>query len=232
MEIDPRQKIIEEMNEILRSRESESISSYLLVRDLYQRHYNMPELDPLRHEICLCLIFGLNQAAITLTNHLLETFLKLVLIYDHTNKNIDKSKPKEGIKSLVNEFSEGIAMYNDKDLDFTINRACTVGLISKDQKKELHAFRENFRNAYSHSDKRKLFGDSEVPVQAMRVEGDSIVTDPESVEKVFDLPIFHGVVQHFQAKANAGPYFRYLDGVIRETLLKMFPSINDMRLGK
>ena len=232
MENDVKHKIIDEMNEILRSRKNELISNYPLVRDHYQRHYNMPELDPLRHEVCLCLIFGFNQAAITLTNHLLETFLKLVLIYDHTNKNIDKSKPKNGVKSLVNDFSEGIAMYNDKDLDFTINRACTVRLITKDQKKQLHAFRENFRNAYSHSDKRKLFGDSEVPVQKLQIEGDTIVTDPESMEKVFDLPIFHGVVQHYHAKANAAPYFCYLDGVIRETLLKMFPSINDIRLGK
>jgi hypothetical protein len=229
---DPRQKIVDEMNEVLRSRKEEIISNYPLIRDLFQKPYKMPELDPLRHEVGLCLILGLNQAAITLTNHLLETFLKLVLIYDHTNRSIDKTEPKKGIKSLVDDFSGGIAAYNNKDLDFTINRACTVGLITKDQKKQLHAFRENFRNAYGHSDKKKLFGDSEVPVQAMRFEVNEIVTEPEAMAKVFDIPIFQGLAQHYHAKANAAPYFRYLDGVIRETLRKMFPSIDNVEVGK
>ena len=68
MESDPKQKIVDQMNEILRSRKGEIISNYPLIQDLYQNYYNMPELDPLRHEVCLCLILGLNQAAITLTN--------------------------------------------------------------------------------------------------------------------------------------------------------------------
>ena len=94
---DPRQKIVDEMNEILRSRKNEVPKNYMAVRELYRNSYYMSELDPLRYEVCLCLILGLHQAAITLTNHLLESFLKHALTYHHSLQKMDKDKPKEGV---------------------------------------------------------------------------------------------------------------------------------------
>ena len=47
-----------------------------LIEVEYSTPYDWPEMDTLRYEICGCISFGLNQAAITLTNHLLESLLK------------------------------------------------------------------------------------------------------------------------------------------------------------
>jgi len=55
----------------------------------FNSEYGWPEFDPLRDEICKCLICDLCQAAITLTNHLLENFLKTMLIYHETIANKD-----------------------------------------------------------------------------------------------------------------------------------------------
>ena len=51
MEDEQRQKIVDEMNELLQSRKNEVVKNYLSVRELYQNSYNMPELDPLRYEV-------------------------------------------------------------------------------------------------------------------------------------------------------------------------------------
>ena len=57
-------------------------SNYLNVRDICWTPYkNFVELDSLRNEICYCLIIGINQASIALTNHLMEKFLLHSLIY-------------------------------------------------------------------------------------------------------------------------------------------------------
>ena len=225
MEDDQRQKIIDEMNEVLRSRKNEVVKNYVSLREPYQNSYNMPELDPLRYEVTLCLILGLHQAAITLTNHLLETFLKMALGYHHSLQKMDKTKTKEGVKSLVEDFREGVDTYADKDLSFTINRACTVGLITKDQKNQLHKIREDFRNAFSHGDKKKVFGDTEIPVQGVNFENDKLHSEPETLQQLLYLPFVHGIAQARFAETNAVPYFQYVDSVIRETLPKVLPSL-------
>jgi len=65
----------------------------------------LPELDVIRHEVCLCLIFHLNQAAIALTNHLLESFLKYSLIFLDYKKQ-SKARKGESILSKVDIFEE------------------------------------------------------------------------------------------------------------------------------
>jgi hypothetical protein len=81
-----RQTVIAELKAILEERQRLMLQNYLLVRESYRTEYNFPELDPVRNEVALCLVFGLPQAAITLTNHLLESLLKFALIYDHAIK--------------------------------------------------------------------------------------------------------------------------------------------------
>ena len=69
-------KIVVEVNKIIRSRRELIYKFYPSIREIYNSHYDLPDMDPLRHEICICIMFGLCQSAITLTNHLLESLLK------------------------------------------------------------------------------------------------------------------------------------------------------------
>ena len=54
----------DDIDNIIDSRIKYINSTYLLIRNAYMNGYDNPELDPLRNEICLCLMFGLCQGAI------------------------------------------------------------------------------------------------------------------------------------------------------------------------
>ena len=106
---------------------------------MYNSEYGWPELDVVRNEICLCLIFGFHQAAIALTNHLLESLLKYSLIYlDYRQKSSTLSG--DLLERMEKVFSENKEIY-DYSLDSCINKYRKEGLISKEQKKILHGFR-------------------------------------------------------------------------------------------
>jgi len=219
-----KQTVIAELKAIGRERQREMWQNYLPVRKAYITEYNFPELDPVRREVALCLIFGLPQAAITLTNHLLESLLKYALIYDHALKHQPNNQPSPGATTrvLVDWLHDAKLLYADKDLDSTINCACTVGLITKAQKKRLHKIRQDFRNAFSHADKDKTFRDATTQVTAAHVESSTIVTEPSEQVLLADLLIGQGFFQVRHAQQNALPYFLYIDQLAREIRAKVF----------
>ncbi len=219
-----KQTVIAELKVIGRERQREMRQNYLLVREAYITEYDFPELDPVRREVALCLVFGLPQAAITLTNHLLESLLKNALSYDYARKHQPNNQPPPGAatRSLVDWLREAKLQYANKDLNFTIDRACTVGLITKAQKKRLHEIRQDFRNAFSHADKDKTFRDATTQVTAAHVEGGTIVTEPPEQVLLADLLIGHGIFQVTHAQQSALPYFLYIDRLAREIRAKVF----------
>ena len=229
MDEQQKKKYTAEVDEIIKSRFEFIDRHYLSIREAYHKHYDWPELDPLRHEICICIMFGLCQAAITLTNHLLESLLKYALIITHgkNKKQIEDEIKGRIITSFIEKYEEGILIYGDANLDKTINRACTVGLITKDQKKMLHQFRDRFRNAYSHSDKKKTFGKSSMPVSGIRLENDKFVEDEKGEPEIAKLLIGQGLVQAMMAQNDAPEYFLYIDKLAREIREKLFGQVDD-----
>ena len=221
-----KQTIIAELKAVIEDRQGVMWRNYLLVRDAYRTEYNFPELDPVRHEIALCLVFDLPQAAITLTNHLLESLLKFALIYDHAIKHQPQTEPptEASIRALRDWLQPAKELYMDKDLSFTIDRACSLGLITKEQKKKLHEFRQNFRNAFSHADKDKTFGDVVTQVTPTHVEGGTIVTEQPEEVPIADLLVAQGPFQVTHARNTAAPYFLYVDHLAREIRAKVFPE--------
>jgi len=213
----------EEIKEIINSRFQYINENYIKVRDAYKNNYDSTVLDPLRVEISLCIIFGLCQAAIALTNHLLESLLKYALITKHSeNKNIGGEKIKRPIvTTLIERDEEGRKRYENANLNKTINSACTLGLISKEQKKRLHEFREQFRNAYSHADKRKTFGNSSMPITGFRFEHDGSKSDETLETKIAEFLPGQGIIQAIIAHKEASQYFLYIDSLAREILDKL-----------
>ncbi len=221
-----KKKLTDEINEIINSRSDSINKFYLSVRDIYKDHYSWPEMDPLRHEICLCIMFGLCQSAITLTNHLLESLLKNALIIEH-GKNVEQTEEEikgRSISALIDKYSEGIKIYGDRNLNFSIDQAKELDLISQEQKDQLQLFREIFRNAFGHADKDKTFGKSTMPVTGMKLENDKIVPDESGEPDVAKLLIGQGIVQHMIAQEHAVPYFLYIDQLVRQIMSKLFPK--------
>ncbi len=189
-------------------------SNYESVKPIFDSEYGYPEFDPLRDEISKCIICGLHQAAITLTNHFLETSLKKCLIYKHV---IITTKGKE--LKISQLFQDGIKKYdnNKSDLSKSINAACSNGLITKDQKKLLHRYRESFRNSYSHASSEKLFKD--VTIKGKEISStDEIFSETNEELNVFDIPIIQGIVQYELAKKESLGYFENIDTIIRQMI--------------
>jgi hypothetical protein len=217
-------KYNEELNEILNGRHEFITQNYPSVRDAYQKAYEWPEMDTLRHEIALALIFGLHQAAITLTNHLLESLMKtsLIMFESSQDKSGDTEDHRGLLASLKAKFKSAISKYGNSDLGPNINRARKLGIIDKDEAKVLDEFRVNFRNAYGHSDKRRTFGDASTSMQAAKIEDDRIVTEPPEITRLHEIVIGQGLFQAYQARAQAVPYFLYMDGLTRKMRGRLF----------
>ena len=222
MDQETTQKYNLEISEIINSRKSFIHENYLLIRERYYNTYQWPEIDPVRHEICLCLFFGLPQAAITLTNHLLESTLKNSLIIYHSKKNTEPPRKGKGLTDLINKFSEGISFYDRSELSTNINKACSAGLITKEQKKLLHIYREKYRNAYSHSEKAKIFGERKIPVQSVKLENSKFIIDEVGTPEIAKMIVGQGLVQVMIAQKEAPVYFLDIDTIVREVRDKLF----------
>ena len=225
--MDEDKKHAREVEEIIQSRFKFIKRQYPNIRDAFKNHYEWPELDPLRHEICLCIMFGLCQAAITLTNHLFESMLKYALITLDGKENKQKEEEIKGrvISSVIEKYEEGFNRYGEQDLGSNINSACTLGLITEEQKIRLHILRVRFRNAYGHSDKQKTFGKSTMPVTGVKLENEKFTIDEKLEPEVAKLIIGQGIVQARQAQSDAPQYFKYMDSLVREIREKLFGSI-------
>lgn len=218
-----------EIIQIIKSRNQFFNQNYPRVREAYHTAYNWPEMDTLRHEITLCLIFGLHQAAITLTNHLLESLLKLALTIHHSEapEHVEPAQSSHTIESFIQIFRSAMSKFGSDTLLRNIDRAAVAQLISEEQKDQLHEFRKVFRNAYSHSDKNKTFGTTRIPAQSIHIEDGKLVVEKPEDPLLSELLIAHGLAQAKQAEQDAIPYFLYMDSVVRQIKTRLFGPLQE-----
>lgn len=176
-----------------------------------EENFKWPEVNYVKDEICKCLMLNYYQAAITLTNHLLERILKLGLIYLEVG-----CRTAEDMSKVGDKFRPAIERYEDMILNKTINLSCSKQIITKDRKQALHRYREIFRNGFSHADMTKILGE----VQGRFVQGSF---KGENTSKVFNLkfsevPFLQGVAQRDFAEANAFYYFQIVLGTVEEVI--------------
>jgi len=131
------------------------------------------------------------------------------------------------ISSFVEQYQEGRRLYGGANLDKTINCACSAGLITRTHKKNLHRFRDRFRNAYSHSDKTKTFGKSTIPVSGVRLENEKFVSDERGEPEIAAFLVAQGLAQAMMAQNDAPGYFLYIDKLARDIREKLFGPIDD-----
>jgi len=179
----------------------------------FNNEYDWTEFDPLRDEIAKCLICDLCQAAITLTNHLLENFLKTMLVYQESIQNNDKTKP---LDLLI--FRPSIDKFDGQVLSKTLEQAKSKGLISNDQWELLDKYRNDFRNAYSHAEKKKIFKDKTVGTNLIKVENDQLNLSDSVQTLLINLPFGQGIAQIILSKEIAFDYFISVDNIIRDVL--------------
>jgi len=178
--------------------------------------YDSSQFDFLREEICLCILYDLNQSAITLTNHFFENFFKTML---QLKLGYDKNNAE-----LALMYKGVIDQYDNKNLDDIINVSCSKGLITKDQKKILKELKTKYRNSYSHASKKEIFGDDKLTgfhINPNPKSGENAFSEVKEYETKYNLGI-QGLFQELKAKNEAIEYFIQLDLIIRETLSNFY----------
>jgi hypothetical protein len=194
-----------------------SWEAYREIRDSYLIVLH-GKYDSLRDEICKCITFKCFQASITLTNHLLELLLKDSLIFK------DCGFAKLDSPEKLDIYGRAVDKFDNLELSVTINRARTADIITRDEKKKLHEFREKFRNAYSHAQKKKIFNDQPRVNFVMANFDSPTISEVKSVP-ASDFFLAHGEMQAAMASNDAIPYFLYVDRILCREEVKRHPDI-------
>lgn len=108
-------------------------------------------LYPILAEICSCFYLQKNMAAVTLTNHLLESAIKFALVFKEGNgKTFDDPAKMDTL------FEEECKMYMGETLNININNLHEKGMIDDAQKDRLIHLKNLYRNPYSHASNNAL----------------------------------------------------------------------------
>jgi len=83
-------------------------------------------------------------------------------------------------------------------------------------------FKDEFRNAWGHSNRKKIFGDSQVPMTVLHLGDEGIEVEAEENVALADFMIGQGIFQVQLAEHEAPGYFRYVDGIARQICVKLF----------
>ena len=110
----------------------------------------LKSLLPDIQEICDCLFLQKYMAAITLTNLLFETMVKLVLVYlDANGRTLDDGY------DFGNIYEEELKKYGKKNLGENIETLYIKNAITSEQRDKLLELKNIFRNPYSHGSNNK-----------------------------------------------------------------------------
>lgn len=202
-------------NSLLQEHQQRFHSNFDSIADLITTPYNWSLLDAIRIEICDCILVSASQAAVTLTNHLLEKSLKALLMHNEpTDQNYtDGAQIEAHFENLNNQYG-GMILQN------TINACLAKGLITTEQVTNLHEFRKKFRNAFGHADPNKTFGETKKRIGIFNPIIHEKVKFSEV--KVANFPFLQDTTQKAIANNECVNYFRYVDNVIKEVMPKLF----------
>lgn len=132
----------------------------------------LKSLYPILAEICSCFYLQKNMAAVTLTNHLLESAIKFALVFKEGN-----GKTFDDLAKMDTLFEEECKMYMGETLNNNINNLHEKGMIDDAQKDRLIHLKNLYRNPYSHASNNALVNTASTQI----VCGD--LSDPSYIEE-------------------------------------------------
>lgn len=140
-------------------------------------------LFPIIAEICSCFYLQKNMAAVTLTNHLLESAIKFALVFKEGNgKTIDDPAKMDTL------FEEECKMYMSKDLGINIKTLFDKGMITESQRDRLIHLKNLYRNPYSHASNNALVNSASKQIVCGDLSNPSYIEERQA--KVAYNPLF------------------------------------------
>ena len=140
-------------------------------------------LFPILAEICSCFYLQKNMAAVTLTNHLLESAIKFALVFKEGNgKTFDDTAKMDTL------FEEECKMYMSKDLGINIKTLFDKGMITESQRDRLIHLKNLYRNPYSHASNNALVNSASKQIVCGDLSNPSYIEERQA--KVAYNPLF------------------------------------------
>lgn len=174
------------------------VSQLLAVQKTYLR--GLRPLMSIVCEICDCLIINKQCAAMTLTNHLLESSLKLSLILWKANE-----KPFDNVRAFEKIYEKEVKLYMGNMLSRNIKLALEETLINDIEGKELTELMLEYRNHIDHASNNKYVRGVETIIATLNL------STGESTEnlnaKVTGNPLLYLNAQEGFMRAYAYDYF-------------------------
>lgn len=177
----------------------------------------------LRHEIRNCLIFGLYQAALTLTNHYLERFVKVALIKAQSTQMMTayESFTKEQ-ETLIDEYG-GQALYRN------LLEARRLELITEGELAVLQGFRKFYRNTFSHFDNKEITPDVDLHMTQFSFDNPGTPLSSGKISlKSLGMDMGHLAAEF--AKDNALVYFLAIDDLAMRFELRQSPGLREVMI--
>ena len=210
-------------------RSNSSIRNFSATKDINSISYNLGCIEFVKYRICECLIMNFNLAAMTLTNHYLEKSLKILLIYHDSHKyEVTYEDPSSLNRSLQIPTKE----FDNKDLYKIIEFLFDRKLISQEEKDALDEMRHKYRNALSHSDRRKLYGEAtnEWTYITGKEGAEDLVNNnidnyPKEELSNYNVPMADFLFIKQLSDNEALDYFLRLDTIVVNIIKKVFPDI-------
>lgn len=185
------------------------------LEELNSQWYDWPLLDNIRSEIFYSFLIGCSQAAVTLTNHLLEKALKVILMQTEPNNQNFTDAAK-----IQSHYAELNRQYQNVNLVDLIQRFFDKGYIDENERTTLDEFRKVFRNAFGHADPKKTFGET---TKKVAVFNPFVHTEFQMSEvKVKDFQFVQDTEQKKICDTQGLDYFIFIDKIIIRTLGKIF----------
>ncbi|MCX2492632.1 hypothetical protein OQX63_04060 [Pedobacter sp. PF22-3] len=187
---------------------------------LFERFENgMPSgaFGIIRHEIRNCLVYGMFQAALTLTNHYMEKFLKVALI------NSEVTVMMTDFQLFNEQRAAAIQKFGKKVLFENINSACEKEIITENEKTALLEFKNLYRNTFSHFDHQSLIADSDVQLYQFSFTKPGEISQGSIDAKNLFVDMGHTDADF--AKKNAVLYFMAIDDIAMRYELKQSPGM-------
>ena len=192
---------------IIRLTEEQINSNYYKIEEVFHSQYDFMELNALRDEICRCIVCGFSQAALTLTNTLLE--LTTISVVDRAQKlNIYMDT------TMIDKKQYGSS---DSNLGYRIEMLYYGRIITESQREDLHKCRIWLRNTFSHADLKSV-GKEKMPIEILNLDEQ---TKTDCTKSLLDLPMLKGIAFQMSAEENYINYFLYVDNFIRYVELKL-----------
>lgn len=133
-------------------------------------------LAPDIQEICDCLFLKKHMAALTLTNLLFETMVKLTLVYHEADgRTIDDGYDFETM------YERELNKYGDKCLGNNVVELCKKGVITSEERDRLLDLKDLYRNPYSHGSNNQYVKGATTTLVSCRLGSDEIKESRVSV---------------------------------------------------